>query len=285
MLTLTFVSGLAWTFRIGTDRPGQYLTSVAFLCDTGVGRCQVSLHIREGRPALGDLALCDSPFDCCTDDDALNSLVRILGALPLRAHYLNSVRELSDLQPRTIVLHQSGLLWCKPDGVDLLQRLAGAGTNILVLADEFYRGTTGGANRVLAPFGLRMKQDGSDQPGLTQEERVRRILDWQARYDRAPFDAGPEHLVVHPLTQGVNRLHWFRPCPVVCTKGAARPLIRNPADAEESFAAVAEPGGYVAAVGKSLWGALSSIGWPYDNDRFLANLLVGGDAETAIADA
>jgi hypothetical protein len=37
-------------------------------------------------------------------------------------------------------------------------------------------------------------------------------------------------------------------------------------------------GGYVVAVGKSLWSGLSGVGWPYDNDRFLANLLVGGDA-------
>jgi hypothetical protein len=39
---------------------------------------------------------------------------------------------------------------------------------------------------------------------------------------------------------------------------------------------------YVVAVGKSLWGGLAAVGWPYDNDRFLANLLVGGDAEMAI---
>ena len=37
------------------------------------------------------------------------------------------------------------------------------------------------------------------------------------------------------------------------------------------------------AVGNSLWSALSGVGWPYDNDRFLANILVGGDAEAAIA--
>ncbi len=44
--------------------------------------------------------------------------------------------------------------------MQILQRLAAAGTNIVVLADEFSRGTTGAANRVLAPFGLRMKQVG-----------------------------------------------------------------------------------------------------------------------------
>jgi hypothetical protein len=276
--------GLAWTFAVRTDNPGRYLTSVAFECDTGVGHCQISLEVREGKPRFGDLVLCDSPFDCVTTYESLCPLVRILGALPLRVHCLESVAELGALQPRTIVLHQSGLLGCQPNDVGALQGLAAAGVNILVLADEFFRGTTGAANRALAPFGLRMKQDGWDDPGLTREERVRRILDWQARYNQAPFDTGSEHIAAHPLTQGVKRLHWFRPCPVVCTNGSSHRLVRNPTDAEENFAAVAAPGGYVVAVGTSLWSGLSGVGWPYDNDRFLANLLVGGDAEAAIAE-
>lgn len=275
--------GLAWTFEVRTDKPGRYITSVAFECDTGVGRCQIALEIKEGQPRLGELVLCDSPFDCGTTHQCLSSLVRILGALPFRVHYLESVSELGDLPPKTIVLHQSGLLGCMPNDVRILQRLGASGVNIVVLADEFFRGTTGAANQVLATSGLRMKQDGADQPGLTREERLQRILDWQGRYERAPFDAGPEHISAHPLTQGVARLHWFRPCPVLCADAAARPLATNPADPAECFAAVAAPSGYVVAVGKSLWSGLSGVGWPYDNDRFLANLLVGGDANAVIA--
>jgi hypothetical protein len=282
--TKTGQHGLAWRFKIRTDKPGQYLTTVAFECDTGVGRCQVSLEIKDGRPRLGDLVLCASPFNCHTSHEMLSPLVRILGALLLRVHCLNSVTELGDLQPRTVLLHQSGLVRCKPDDVEHLRRLATAGVHILVLADAFFRGTTGAANRVLAPFGLRMKQDGNDEPGLTREERLQQLLAWQARYERVPFDAESEHIAAHPLMRGVNRLHWFRPCPVVCDGGGGRPLVRNPADTEECFAAVTEPGGYVVAVGQSLWCALSGVGWPYDNDRFLANILLGGDAEAAIAE-
>jgi hypothetical protein len=276
--------GLAWTFEVRTDKPGRYLTSVAFECDTGVGCCQISLEIKEGLPGLGDLVLCGSPFDCCTHHFTLSPLVQMLGALPLRVHYLDSMTELGGLQPRTIVLHQTGLLACKPDDVERLARLAAAGVNIVVLADEFFRGTTSAANRVLAPFGLRMKQHGADEPGLTREERVQRIFDWQARYEQAPFYAGPEHISAHPLTRGVKRMYWFRPCPVVCADGAGRPLVRSPAGTDECFAAVAARGGYVVAVGTSLWSNLSGAGWPYDNDRFLANLLAGGDAEAALAE-
>jgi hypothetical protein len=275
--------GLVWTFRVRTDKPGKYRTAVTFECDTGVGSCSISLQIKDGRPALGDLVLCDSPFDLYTQAEILSPLVRILDALPLRVHYLGSVSDLGDLRPRTIVLHQSGLLTCKPNDVDLLSRLAADGVNLLILADEFFRGTTGAANRVLAPFGLGMKQDGRDDPGLTREERVQRIRNWQARYEQSPFDSGPQHIAGHPLTSGVQRIHWFRPCPVVCANATAQPLVRNPADPDECFAAVASPGGFVVAVGKSLWSGLSGVGWPYHNDRFLANILVGGDAEAAVA--
>src|SRR5262249_2099054 len=127
---------------------------LAFECDTGVGHCQISLRVREGRPALGGLALCSSPFNGHTGHESLGPLVRILGALPLRVHCLDAVSELGPLQPRTVVLHQSGLLWCKPDDVERLRALAASGTNVVVLADEFYRGTAGAACRVLAPFGL-----------------------------------------------------------------------------------------------------------------------------------
>jgi hypothetical protein len=282
--TITGQHGLAWSFSVRTDRPGKYLTSVAFECDSGVGHCQIALDIKEGQPRLGDLVLCGSPFNCHTTHEALESLVRILGALPLRIHCLGALTDLGELRPRTIILHISGLLGCKAKDQDLLQLLGSAGTNIVVLADEFFRGTTGAANRVLAPFGLRMKQDGTDEPGLTREETLRRSFDWQTRYEQIPFEVCSEHIAAHPLTQGVKRLHWFRPCPVICTNATGQPLVRNPADAAECFAAVAAPGGYVVAVGTSLWSGLSGVGWPYDNDRFLANLLVGGDVEAPIVE-
>ena len=278
--TKTGQNGLAWTFTVRTDRPGNYFTSIAFECDSGVGYCQVTLEVVEGTPALGELVLCDSPFDCHTTFESLASLVRILGALPMRLHCLEHLGEMGELRPRTIVLHQSGLFRCDAADVERLRGLATAGTNVVVLADEFYRGTTGAANRVLTPFGLRMKQDGREEPGLTREQKGERIIAWQDRYERVPFVSGPEHLTPHPLTAGVRRLHWFRPCPVVCESG--RPLVGNPADPGECFAAVAEPGGYVVALGKSLWSGLSAVGWPFDNDRFLANALVGGDSEAAL---
>jgi hypothetical protein len=273
--------GLMWRFTVKTDNPGRLLANVAFECDSGVGTCSFDLTVREGQPALGDLALCGSPFDGASFE-SIRTLARTLGALPLRVHCLDNPADIGPLRPRTLLLHQGGLLRCSPEDLGAVERLAGAGTSVVVLADEFFRGTTSGANRFLAPFGLRMRQAGADEPGLSSEERSRRVLDWQERYDRAPFDSGPAEVCPHRLTSGVRRVHWFRPCPVECVGPSARPLVRSPAHEGEGFAAVSEEKGGVVALGMSLWPHFSSVGWPYDNDRLLANALVGGDADVLV---
>lgn len=220
--------GLAWHFQIRTDAPGEYTTCIAFDCNngSGVGLCWVSLDIKD-RPLLGDrnlgdrnagdrgdLVFCGSPFDCDTADESLQSLVRILSALPLRLHCLDSLAQLSELgelRPRTIVLHRDRLLACQEADVQLLHCLASDGVNILVLADESNRNMTAAANRILAPFGMQWKRDGTEEPGIAEEELLRRIVEWHSRYNRAPFDSTAAEIASHPLTQGLNRVRWSYP--------------------------------------------------------------------------
>jgi hypothetical protein len=45
---------------------------------------------------------------------------------------------------------------------------------------------------------------------------------------------------------------------------------------------VSEANGCVAAVCAPGWHCLPSVGWPSDNNRLLANLLVGGDADVPL---
>lgn len=275
--------GLVWRFVVRTDRPGPLFASLAFDCDAGVGRVQVRLDVADGAPRRGDVVLCGSPFYWGESSESIDSLVRILDALSVRVHCLDGLADLGPVRPRAVLLDGLGLLQGDDGDVAAVERLAAGGTTVVVLADEFFCGTTAAANRVLAPFGLQMKRRGADEPGLDREERVRRIQDWGARYDRAPIESGPAEVRPHRLTAGVRRVHWFRPCPVVCTGPASRPLVCSPGADGESFAAVSEQAGCVVAVGKSLWSGLAGVGWPYDNDRLLANLLAGGDAEAGVA--
>jgi hypothetical protein len=205
----------------------------------------------------------------------------MLTRLDFRTHFSAGLRALHDFRPRTVVLHQGGLLRIAgPEAsTDLgrLHALVAAGTNLVVLANDFFVGTVGAANAVLAPYGLRFLESGEDEAGLPREERLRRMLEWQQRYGESSSEG--QDVCPHPLTAGVRRLYWFRPSPLVCGGPGCVPLARNAAEPSECFAAAARPGGWVAAVGRSLWTSLAAVGWPYDNDRLLANLLLGGDAE------
>jgi hypothetical protein len=159
--------------------------------------------------------------------------------------------------------------------------LATNGANIVILADEYFQGTTAVANQVLAPFGMQMKRIRDDGGTIGARAKRQHILEWQARYDQNPFECGANEIETHQLTRGVTRLHWWRPCPVICT-GSANVLVRNPANHDEYFAAVAGSEPYIVAVGTSLWSNFADVGWPFNNARFFANLLVGGDAEQAM---
>jgi len=273
---------LTWKFRIHTDKPGPLFATLVFHGDEAIGDCQVSLIIKRDKPLQGDVILCGSPLSHYTHHESLRSLIRILTSLPLRIHFIDSLRTFNWQETKVVILHQSGLLQCRPTDLEAIQSLVKAGTNLVILADEFFRGTTNAANLVLAPFGLQMMQDGSEAVGIAVHERNRRILEWQSRYEVA--HSGMTEICPHRLTKGLKRIYWFRPCPVACTGAGSMPLIKNSANGSEYFAAVSESNGCVIAVGTSLWSSLSSLGWPYDNDRFLANLLVGGDAESMLSE-
>jgi hypothetical protein len=275
--------GLICDFTVQTDKPGSRFAFLTFHCAVGEANCSMEMHIAENRNKYPDLAICESAFSSFCSRELTDSLVRVLNSLPYRVHHLRSLKELNDIHPRTLLLHGSALLASAADDVGPLEKRVAEGLNMIVLADEFFIGTAAAANRILAPFGLRLGGSGFDERGISHEESCRRISEWQARYDRTPLLSRAPDIFPHRLTQGVKLVHWLRPCPVFCTGPTSAPLIRNPADSKECFAAVSEvAGAYVAAIGTSLWSSLSAVGWPYDNDRLLANLLIGGDAEAVL---
>jgi hypothetical protein len=275
--------GLILDFAIRTDKPGSRFAFLTLECDSGRANCMLKINIRENSNSHLDLAICESVFGSFFPQELTDSMVRVLNALPYRVHHLRTLKELNDIRPRTLLLQGSGLLRSCPDEIKSLHEWVAGGLNLIVLADEFFIGTAAAANRILAPFGLRLGGSGFDELGISQEESRRRICEWQARYDRTPFVSRAMDICRHRLTQGVKRIHWFRPCPVSCAGPSSFPLIRSPADSAESFAAASEvASGYVVAIGTSLWSNLAAVGWPYDNDRFMANLLVCDDAEDVL---
>jgi hypothetical protein len=273
---------LFWRFRIATDIVGELGMRLCIECDTGTAVLYCFLHVRDGDPRNGDVVWYDSPFDAAVGYD-FRALARALAHSDFRTHYVKDLASLDTCRPRTILLHQGGLLrTARPEAAsarEKLHALVRSGTNLILLADHFFVGTVPAANTVLQPYGIRFLINGADEEGLSRDEAYDRVVSWQQRYHEAV--SAEEDVCPHPLTAGVKRLYWYRPSPLVCDAPNAVPLARNPAERAEYFAAAARPGGYVVAVGLSLWGALMHVGWPHDNDRLLANLLLGGDAEAA----
>jgi hypothetical protein len=238
--------------------------------------------VKEGAASLGDLAFCNSPFDDNTPYWLLKSLVRILNALPIRVHFLNSVWELEKVRPRTALLHQSSLVNANADHVNLVTGYVEQGMNVAILSDHFYRGTTAAANRILSRFDLQMKDDNPAELSIDSDGLARQIHKWPANLDRTDIISDASTVYPHRLTEGVRRVLWSQPCSVLCTGRLSAPLIRTPNTPDEYFAAMSSSNGCVIAVGNSLWSSLSSVGWPYDNDRLLANIFAADNAELHI---
>ena len=269
--------GLAWQWAIRTEKAGERLASLAIDCDTGTSGCQISLVLQDGEPSLGDIVFCQSPFSCWATGAEISALVRVLTGFDCRVHYVDGVKDIGGTRPRGIVLHGGGLLRAGPDERDMLDQLVREGTNLVVFADEFYRGTTTAGNALLSSCDMEFLSDGTDDPAMTREEKIRRISDWQQKYTDAR--CLEQDIFTDALTSGVRRLHWFRPCPLLLKGSGSSPLVKHPSEPEKFLAAVSRRRGAVVAVGTSLVSSLARVGWPYDNDRLLANLLVGGDAE------
>jgi hypothetical protein len=282
--------GLLWRYDIHVDQPGPLSASLVVACDSGTARVQVSLDVRSSETLLGDLAICDSPFSYHVPYLHVRSLVRLLGALPFRIRCLESSAEIAggDFDDiKAIILHQTGLISVDFEQARYFRYLVDGGVRLVLFADHFYQGTAAAVNRIAGPLGLHMSGQENDLGDMDGSNKRRRMVEWSAQYERSPFVCCGREIAAHPLTNGVRRLMWDRPCPIFCNNALAMPLVRSPIQAQECFCALIPnvsngERGSVVVVGSSLVSSLASVGWPFDNDRLFANLVVGGDAESAL---
>ena len=80
--------------------------------------------IESGAPRIGDLVICDEPFDCTTDYASITSLVRVLSGLDLRVHHLWSLPKGTAPWRGTLLLHGSGLLQTAEENPQAIAALA-----------------------------------------------------------------------------------------------------------------------------------------------------------------
>jgi hypothetical protein len=260
--------GIGWSFQVDTASVGFRSASLTLGFDNGTSTVNIRAAIRAGKPQLGDLVICDSPFDCYTDWRDARTLTRVLKGLDFRMHYLDAFARRSPHRPKTILLHGKGLIDSAQDHLSTLIKLVDSGTNLIVLADKFFQGTADAANVIGERYGMRLRTgEGGGFSSIEQMERAANRCSNRAQVRR------------HPVTKGVRRLSWYRPWPIDCVSKRAIPLVTDSEDPKACYVAAAKPKDYVVLVGTSLWSSMTSVGWPFDNDRLFANLLIGGDAD------
>ena len=263
-------SGLWFEIRIDTGRVGFKWLRVRMEAGRRQGTFEVRALVRNGEPPRGDLVVCDEPCNAATLYPHATSLIRIVSELGMRVHHVSDLPRDWSTRPAALLLHGAGLIGAGRDRAKEVRELAEAGTNVVVLANDFYRGTVDAANAIVRPYGMDYRPSRWRPPRSTGALVARNV-----------HRSGPHEIARHPLCRGVRNLWWHRPTPIRCGGRSARPLVAVAGRTAEAFVACAKPKGYVVAVGSSLHSNLAGVGWPFDNDRLLANLLAGGDAEGA----
>lgn len=266
--------GLTWSFRIDSASSGFRSASLSFEFDTGTSTVEIRAAIKIGDPRLGDLVICEKPFNGSADFGSVQTLTRFLKGLDFRIHHLDSIDQRLPRRPRTVLLHGSGLIRAARESLSTINELVQAGTNVIILADKFFLGTADAANKIGEQYGMTLRP-GNEGGFRSTRDRIRTNERYSERAQVRP----------HPLTKGVERMYWHRPWPIECMLTGVIPLINDSEDPRMCYVAAAKRRGYVVMVGTSLWHSMTSVGWPFQNDRLLANLLVGGDAERYAASA
>jgi hypothetical protein len=240
--------GLIWTFRARTDFPTAFLAFVGFWTDFGKTSTHFSLEVRAGSAPGGRVLFCESPFDASSSQWTHANLNLLTRELELQT---NSVASLpSDLSPfQVVLLHGYGLRSLVEGGAKVLHRYLETGGRVIVLADYSYRDSVMLANHLTEPYGIRI-----------EDREYQEVL------------CNRMHIEDHKATDGIKRLRWFRPSPIIA-RPPARLLVRNPECSQEGFLACSGFHDNLFVIGTAWLRSLVREGWPFDNGQLLANLL------------
>ncbi len=242
-----------------TTRAGEHSGTIHIT----VGEQRVEVPVRASiRPRVAGatrVLVAETPFEkfSTSDGTLFDSWRKLVDSAGLDVDYLEiggaSVLDGVDLANFDVVLLGCTGVFRLTDGdVTALRRFVEGGGRVIMTANHFFMGTVDKANKMLVPYGLRMKDE---------EPR-----------GRNQFDIGPESIAPCPFTEGVKALHFHRPSPTeVLDVNRTFILVEGPADLGGCLLAYAKAGdGEVLGLSESLW-------WSWitkaDNAVLFGNLL------------
>jgi hypothetical protein len=240
-------------FRLDTERPGERAGILRVMLAGERGEIPIVASVAPRDPALPRVLAAETPFHHVATDDAsiFDPLLDVVKSSKADVSYARRLPD--DLSGFDVVLLAGeALLGTDDRGIAAIRRFVAGGGRLIVAANYFFRGTVERANAILKPHGIVIED---------------------AEPDRE-VEAGT---AADPLTEGVDKLSFFRPSPMKITDpSAAKILVPAPREAE-GFVAVWRGKGEVVALGQSLW--WQWVGAAPGNGRLIRNLFEGRKRE------
>lgn len=262
--------GCSVPFTVCTEHPCSVRLSIVARCDTGTVRIPFRLQLRPEAETCGEIAVCSSPVNGYIDGVSLSSLTQVLSTSKMRIHYINDLSLLPVIRPRLVMLHGYALVACTIEEVTEMHRMIEKGGNVGVFADRFIKGTTEAANRLTERYGVEMLAPGLDDPGLSDQEKVTRVVWWRKNYDERMSE--PQDIIPHELTRSVKRIFWQRPSPILSKNRSVTILVRNSEKESEGFLALCRPRGLMLVLATSSPIHFCSKGYPFNNQKLISNI-------------
>jgi hypothetical protein len=219
--------------------------------DVGASHIQISLQVRAGHAPKGNVLLCSSPYNPFVDYRFLDNLKVFLRELQVQ---VNGCFELpSTLNAfRVVVLMNEGLRYCLQDRATVLHDYLAQGGRLLVLGDHYGRHHAMQANHFTEHYGAVLEHTEYDEIVCHSRHLMK------------------SHFAMH----GVEYLRWVFTSPIKCFD-QGKVLVQDPKNETDGFVVCAGPRENLYVLGASLLQSSVCAGWPFDNARLLANLLVG----------
>ena len=255
---------------IDSSRVGEFRGKIGLLGGNELADVPVSIKVGERAAGMARVLVVPTPFHGASTEDTAVFLpwLELVERAQLDVHYLDIDREqpvLRDLDLSrfdVVLMDGGGLFFARAEDFERLSKFARAGGRVVVGADHFMQGSVPKANEFVTPFGLKVED--RENGGMVQVEK--------------------SGIAAHELTDGIEKLGFFRASPLFVTDTAkARILVwsPDPAEDEAGYVALAQVDrGEVILLGSSLWWlwiAREAKSEP-QNARLLRNLLTSGAA-------
>lgn len=241
-------SGQAWQYRIRTTRTGVFTATGEIGGSEGRAGFRIGFEIKSAEAFESQVLFLPSPYEFCSDA-LLRQNIRLMTE-ELRCGVNASMSPVTELRGyQTVVLHGDGALGMSGIQRRIYQDYIASGGRLVVLANKFVSDSISASNELTRDYGIELEDNELDV-----------------------VICGSDCIRDCSVTDGVQKLYWFRPSPVV-VRGPARVLVAFPGLSEKGVLGSGGTQGNVFVAGHSLLSSFVCIGWPFDNGRLLANLL------------